>query len=602
MRSLKLLVKNKKSGYTLIEIVVAIALFAIVSLCVFQIVNMVPKLFNTQSTKVSERTDIKKAFVGITKAIQDAKEIHLQESRLLCTLSDDSQISFTQVGSQVIRTLNEAAPTVYMEGVTFFQVARIEEEDLYSIYIKTENEVDGYNYKVNPRLKNDGTLHAIISTVSPAAAVFDKNPANQADVAVDVHLNGNKLNYLYHGDKLLQPGIHYTISGNTVLIKKEYLYDLTGANEKITFDVSNGIDPVLNISIINTAAIQQIQASIGNFDVVRMLGPGNTSVDPADRSWVIRLANCNLKNMIPSGGIEVLNLPAGLGFSYTAADASTLILTVQGSANPAVNLIQDIRIRINPSAVEQTGFSASDYMTAKIIPAGVPYTPDQFVVYSNDVIMGNNAVVKGVVVTGRNNALVTIDKIHFTGDLYVACSFKADNNNSVYNGNVYVSGNIDLARVSISRNLYFSGNEIRNRATFQNKYRQNVAMPPKNVPPLKSYEWYVQNGYTIVTSSSYTIPAGTTGSNLKYYFTNNCVVSAANANNIVLVGEKNITLSNGSYINNSLIFAPNAGTRVSFGNTSSFIGSIISDVTIINNVCYVEYKKYEGQLPFDFHE
>ncbi len=86
------------------------------------------------------------------------------------------------------------------------------------------------------------------STISPTYASFDKNTLKQADIPVTVSLNGNKLLGILNGsDK-----VAYTIEGNVVKISKEYLSSLPLGSTALTFDFSAGVDPVLNVTILDT--------------------------------------------------------------------------------------------------------------------------------------------------------------------------------------------------------------------------------------------------------------------------------------------------------------------------------------------------------------
>jgi hypothetical protein len=89
------------------------------------------------------------------------------------------------------------------------------------------------------------------SAISPATAAFDKylESAHYKDVSVDVTLNGNTLDGLKNGQTLLKAGTDYTVSGNTLVIKRAYLAKQKNGALKLTFDFSQGVDPVIAISI-----------------------------------------------------------------------------------------------------------------------------------------------------------------------------------------------------------------------------------------------------------------------------------------------------------------------------------------------------------------
>jgi hypothetical protein len=59
--------------------------------------------------------------------------------------------------------------------------------------------------------------------ISPTTATFDKNVANQANIAVSMTLNGNTLDAISDGSRDLAAGSDYSMSGSSVTIHKSYL-------------------------------------------------------------------------------------------------------------------------------------------------------------------------------------------------------------------------------------------------------------------------------------------------------------------------------------------------------------------------------------------
>lgn len=92
------------------------------------------------------------------------------------------------------------------------------------------------------------------STISPTAAAFDlyTGAANYQDIPVTLTLNGNTLNALKNGTYTLIEGTDYSISGDTLTLKKEYLKTLSTGTVSLTFDFSLGADPVLAITVTNS--------------------------------------------------------------------------------------------------------------------------------------------------------------------------------------------------------------------------------------------------------------------------------------------------------------------------------------------------------------
>ncbi len=99
-----------------------------------------------------------------------------------------------------------------------------------------------------------GPESELSSAISPAVAVFDKNPANAADIAVTLDSKSNTLNEVLNGPSVkLVEGQDYMIENNTnLIIKKEFLLRLPSGTTKLIFDYSNGVDPVLAIAVGDT--------------------------------------------------------------------------------------------------------------------------------------------------------------------------------------------------------------------------------------------------------------------------------------------------------------------------------------------------------------
>nr|WP_230986927.1 X2-like carbohydrate binding domain-containing protein [Cohnella fermenti] len=100
----------------------------------------------------------------------------------------------------------------------------------------------------------DTTSTASNSTISPTTASFDKNTANQADVAVTMTLNGNTLSSIKNGTATLVSGTDYTVSGSTVTIKKAYLAAQAVGTTTLTFAFSAGANAALAVSVVDTTS------------------------------------------------------------------------------------------------------------------------------------------------------------------------------------------------------------------------------------------------------------------------------------------------------------------------------------------------------------
>jgi len=85
--------------------------------------------------------------------------------------------------------------------------------------------------------------------ISPIKASFDKKTSAQADISVQLNANGNTLTAVKkQGSDLIQ-GTDYTVTGASIVIKKQYLATLPKGKNTITFDMNAGDDPQLEITV-----------------------------------------------------------------------------------------------------------------------------------------------------------------------------------------------------------------------------------------------------------------------------------------------------------------------------------------------------------------
>lgn len=104
------------------------------------------------------------------------------------------------------------------------------------------------------------------ATIAPETATFDQNTEKQADIPVEMTLNGNTLTGIKDGKTYLTEGTDYTVSDNTVTILKDYLAAKTTGTLKLTFDFDHGTDPVLTIKITDSTPGGSITPLEATFD------------------------------------------------------------------------------------------------------------------------------------------------------------------------------------------------------------------------------------------------------------------------------------------------------------------------------------------------
>jgi hypothetical protein len=105
-----------------------------------------------------------------------------------------------------------------------------------------------------------GNFKAYFSNTTPSAALtpttatFDKKAGEQADIPVTMTLNGNSFVSVKNGATTLTSGTQYTVSGNTVTLKKEYLAAQPNGTTTLTFTFSPGKSRNIAITVKDTTS------------------------------------------------------------------------------------------------------------------------------------------------------------------------------------------------------------------------------------------------------------------------------------------------------------------------------------------------------------
>uniref|UniRef100_UPI00406D2CE2 X2-like carbohydrate binding domain-containing protein n=1 Tax=Paenibacillus sp. FSL R5-0749 TaxID=2921657 RepID=UPI00406D2CE2 len=99
-----------------------------------------------------------------------------------------------------------------------------------------------------------GTTPVTNSAITPVTAEFDRKADNQVDIPVTLTLNGNTLVSIRNGNATLVSGTDYTLTGNEVVLSKNYLASLPNGAAALTFQFSAGAHATLNLLIKDTTA------------------------------------------------------------------------------------------------------------------------------------------------------------------------------------------------------------------------------------------------------------------------------------------------------------------------------------------------------------
>lgn len=186
------------------------------------------------------------------------------------------------------------------------------------------------------------------SEITPVTAEFDRKAGNQVNIPVTLTLNGNTLASIRNGNATLVSGTDYTLTGNEVVLSKNYLASLPNGAATLTFQFSAGAPATLNLLIKDTTA-----APVGTIRIEMF--NSNTSATDSSISPKFKLTNT---------GTTALNLSdVKIRYYYTIngeqpqnffADWATA-----GSANVTGTFSALNPVRTGADHVLEIGFTAS---------------------------------------------------------------------------------------------------------------------------------------------------------------------------------------------------------------------------------------------------
>ncbi|MDQ0169862.1 X2-like carbohydrate binding domain-containing protein [Paenibacillus tundrae] len=90
------------------------------------------------------------------------------------------------------------------------------------------------------------------SSIHPSTAEFDLATEHQADISINLTLNGNTLSSIRVGNSTLTEGTDYTVLGSQVILSKTYLATLPVGKTTFRFVFSAGNDSNLNLNVKKT--------------------------------------------------------------------------------------------------------------------------------------------------------------------------------------------------------------------------------------------------------------------------------------------------------------------------------------------------------------
>lgn len=186
------------------------------------------------------------------------------------------------------------------------------------------------------------------ASIAPVEIEFDKYGPNQSDKAITVNFNGNVLVAVRNGSNTLMEMQDYTLSGNTLVLKKSYLEQLPVGQHSLSFDFNQGKDPSLKLRIVDSTPSASISPGSASFDkaadraqdiTVSLVLNGHqlTSITHGNDTLVSGQHYSESNTAIVLHKSYLSSLPLGqnvITFHFSAGNAAVLTLQVVDSTVP----------------------------------------------------------------------------------------------------------------------------------------------------------------------------------------------------------------------------------------------------------------------------
>lgn len=225
------------------------------------------------------------------------------------TMKEDVVITMSSNNNTLLNINNGTTALVLGEDYTVSEnTVTIKKEYLAKQDIKVTKLTFDFDKGTDPVLRVNVSDTTESATITPTSEEFEKRL--QEDVVVTMTTNGNKLNAVMNGSVVLDLGTDYTVENNIVTISKEFLAKQEVGVMKLTFDFAAGIDPILSITVTDTAPTS-------------LITPKNTSFDPESPEdiKVTMTLNGNTLVAIKNGTTALVN-----GTDYTVEENIVTIL------------------------------------------------------------------------------------------------------------------------------------------------------------------------------------------------------------------------------------------------------------------------------------
>lgn len=155
------------------------------------------------------------------------------------------------------------------------------------------------------------------------------------------------------------------------VIAAQYTYD--ALNRLITVTYENGQMVEYSYDAAGNMLSEKITAAtaitVTPLDDHVGMGPDNKSISNLDASWTLSISDGTVKDDISPDDLTVENLPDGLNMAVSKGDTDNIILiTISGSADPAISSQQTISVTVKATALNETGLNDASPVNVYIWP------------------------------------------------------------------------------------------------------------------------------------------------------------------------------------------------------------------------------------------
>jgi hypothetical protein len=145
----------------------------------------------------------------------------------------------------------------------------------------------------------------------------------------------------------------------------------TAVNVTIVIKTSAVLETVATASAAIPVTIMpgvfKITANATGNDTVTMAAPARTSVSSSDNTWILNVTTGTVKAGVSLADLTITGLPVGLSKAAAKGTGNTIVVTVSGTAQAAVNTNPPIDIEIKSSAVTEPSATISDKITVNLL-------------------------------------------------------------------------------------------------------------------------------------------------------------------------------------------------------------------------------------------